>query len=292
MTTTLKQKTTCAELKTLLDNVFDPKGSEMQLFLEALAENPQLAKFFFRVPRVESDGTKKTRTGGATKVVGETDMCTAMTWGLVKNEEGDLIPKRCSKAKKGDGLYCTQHGSKIPEEKQKCKECTLRDCSKVIHEFKWEHLGTIDEPAPMFETHRQDLERIYNKSQGIEIPSKPRGKKSKMVDSDSEQAKSDSESDKEETNTDAESENQVEQKKVEKKKVEKKKVEKKKVEEEEEEEEETSSYNYNEEHNVFVDSITKVAYANKGSVDEPEVDDENAVGQYKSNGVLSFFKKK
>jgi hypothetical protein len=185
MSTTLKQKKTLAELKTILDNILDPKGSDMRLILEALEANPQLVKFFYSVPRTESDGTKKSRKTGSAKSVNEADMCTAMVWGLVENEEGEAVPKRCSKSKKEDGLFCSQHGAKVPEDKQRCKDCSLRDTAKVNHEFKWEHLGTIDEPCSMFETHRADLETIYKKKQGISIPSKK--KKTKKVESDSEE---------------------------------------------------------------------------------------------------------
>jgi hypothetical protein len=310
MSTTLKQKPTFAELKTILDEIVDPKGSDMRLILEALAANPHLVKFFFRVPRVESDGPTKSRKTGFAKPVDEADMCTAMVWNMVEDQDGNLVPKRCFKSKKDDGLFCTQHGAKIPEEKQKCNTCSLRDTSNVIHKFKWEHLGTIDEPSSMFKTNRTDLETIYKKKQGISIPSKVRGRKSKKVESDSEEeapkkkkkskkVESDSEEEapkkkkKKSKKAESDSEEEAPKKKKKSKKAESDSEEeapKKKV--ESDSEEEATQYTYNTTHDVFIDPDTNITYKNKGSVDEPEVDDETPIGQFKSDGSLTIFKKK
>jgi hypothetical protein len=223
MTTSLKSKKTLVEIKSILDDILDPKGSDMRLILEALAANPRFAKFFYRVPRVESDGPTKSRKGGFGQPVDEADMCTAMVWNLVENQEGNLVPKRCSKAKKDDGLFCTQHGSKNSEDKKRCKDCSLRDTAKVNHEFKWEHLGTIDEPCSMFETHREDLERIYKKKQVMDIPSNKN--KTKKTESDSEEethtkGESDSEEETPKKKGESDSEEETPKKKKKSKKVE------------------------------------------------------------------------
>lgn len=246
---TLKQKPIYTELISCILELFDPKSSQMRLFMERIEDNTHMCKLFYRIPRVECDGPKKYH-GGNTKIIEECEMCTAITYAVIKNEDGDLVPKRCSRSKKDDG-YCTMHGSKRFEEK--CSICSIREKCTVNHEFKWQHLGTISEPTVVFVTDHDDLVRTYNKKQGNYVPPKSRMKKINQS--------KENESDEEVPIT------------------------------EDETEDETQSYNYNEQYNVFTDS-NNIVYTNQGTKDDPLVDDNDAVGQFKSDGSIKFFANK
>jgi hypothetical protein len=49
---------------------------------------------------------------------------------------------------------------------------------------------------------------------------------------------------------------------------------------------------YNTTHNVFMDPDTRIAYKNKGTVYNPEMDSDMSIGQFRRDGTLALFNKK
>jgi len=85
--------------------------------------------------------------------------CHALIYDLEYNANSNLVPARCKRTIKNGSLFCKQHGSKNMKDSQYLGK-------DIIHEFKWERLGTIDAPTYIFEkSYEQLVKRFISKTE-------------------------------------------------------------------------------------------------------------------------------
>ena len=66
--------------------------------------------------------------------------CRALVWMLERDVSGVWVPKRCTRGCV-EGDFCKNHGARISK---RCDDCSSFQGCDVVHEFKHDHLGTID----------------------------------------------------------------------------------------------------------------------------------------------------
>jgi hypothetical protein len=74
------------------------------------------------------------------------------------NADGQLVPSRCKRCIEENTKFCKQHGA-ADGKPWKCKE---RGNVETTHEFKWQHLGTVNEPSPIFDLEKAKAELLKN----------------------------------------------------------------------------------------------------------------------------------
>lgn len=87
-------------------------------------------------------------------------ICIALVYDLQKQQDGTLVPKRCTRHTQGDSTFCIQHQKEISKY---CEACSKNSGTKVTHTHQWQHLGTYDKPSFVFEKFRDDLMKKYDK---------------------------------------------------------------------------------------------------------------------------------
>jgi hypothetical protein len=87
--------------------------------------------------------------------------CHAVTYMVRPNERGVLIPKQCIRAKECGSHFCKQHNVVI---NQSCSVCSMNSGIDTVHQYQWEHLGTIHSPTWIFSKYEEDLRTKYYKT--------------------------------------------------------------------------------------------------------------------------------
>jgi hypothetical protein len=73
--------------------------------------------------------------------------CEALVFAYELNSKGTIVPARCKRCVEEHAKFCKQHGSRDGKP-WKGKES---DGLQPIAQFKWQQLGTVNEPSPIFE---------------------------------------------------------------------------------------------------------------------------------------------
>jgi hypothetical protein len=94
--------------------------------------------------------------------------CEALVWKLEMNADGELVPARCKRSMEKDCKFCKQHGAVDGKKNEDDSAFYGKD---IIHEFKWQHLGTIHEPSYIFTKCRDKLLKSYAVSEKKESES-------------------------------------------------------------------------------------------------------------------------
>ena len=93
-----------------------------------------------------------------TKAAEDDVRCEALVFAYEMNADGQLVPSRCKRCVEENTKFCKQHGA--PDGKPwKGKQ---RGNLETIAEFKWQHLGTVDAPSPIFELEKAKAELLKN----------------------------------------------------------------------------------------------------------------------------------
>ena len=155
-----------AEFEKIVEDVFDHSAKDMRRLMEQLMANKELASLFTSGKTVSigekphnsnSNTTRKPRTAHQPKA--DDVRCQGLAWNLEKDPEtGELKPKRCTRGCEPDSKFCKQHG--LPDGK-KCAGCSAYYGEDTIHDFKYEHMGTIHDPSYIFDKYHADVLKIY-----------------------------------------------------------------------------------------------------------------------------------
>jgi hypothetical protein len=171
MTTTLSIPNTpsYANLISMIEDIMNPSAKDMRAFQEKLNES-ELALLFSAVEGncVSSGKKKAARSATSSKVTkaprnqskpADDDVrCEALAFAYEMNSEGRLVPARCKRCVEEDTKFCKQHGA-ADGKPWKCKE---RGDLETVHDFKWQHLGTVHDPSPIFELTKAKDELMKN----------------------------------------------------------------------------------------------------------------------------------
>jgi len=185
-------------LEQVIEQVFNPSSKDMRLFKEALLAQKDLSSLFNsnlnNKDSIEKTQTNQIRKPRAAPTPKPDDVrCQAVTWNLEMDDTtGQLKPKRCTRACDNGANFCKQHG--LPDGK-KCPQCSAHFCEDIIHQFKYEHMGTIHEASWAFEKYHSDVLKIYQKSSAqpsndnhndntVNHPTKKESKKTKNTPKD------------------------------------------------------------------------------------------------------------
>jgi hypothetical protein len=84
--------------------------------------------------------------------------CEALIYDLELNNNNQLEPARCKRSMLDNSKFCKQHGA---VDGTKNIDDSAHFGKDVIHEFKWGHLGTINNPSYMFEQSNPVLLKRY-----------------------------------------------------------------------------------------------------------------------------------
>ena len=158
-----------ATLIGMIEEVMKPDQETIQAFTQKLNAS-ELALLFSAIEgNCGSSSTKKSaKSATSSKVVkaprnqikaaDDVVRCEALVFAYDLNAEGNLIPSRCKRCIEGDTKFCKQHGA--PDGKPwKGKQRGELD---TIAEFKWQHLGTVTAPSPIFELEKAKAELLKN----------------------------------------------------------------------------------------------------------------------------------
>jgi len=171
MTTTLSIPNTpnYANLISMIEDIMNPSAKQMRAFQEKLNES-ELALLFSAVEgNCGTSGNKKAaRSATSSKVAkaprnsskpaDEAVRCEALVFAYEMSSEGTIVPARCKRCIEEDTKFCKQHGA-ADGKPWKCKE---RGDLETVHDFKWQHLGTVNEPSPIFELQKAKDELMKN----------------------------------------------------------------------------------------------------------------------------------
>ena len=171
MTTTLSIPNTrnYANLISMIEDIMNPSAKDMRAFQEKLNES-ELALLFSAVEGncVSSGKKKAARSATSSKVTkaprnqskpaDDAVRCEALAFAYEMNPEGRLVPARCKRCAEEDTKFCKQHGA-ADGKPWKCKE---RGDQETVHDFKWQHLGTVHDPSPIFELAKAKDELMKN----------------------------------------------------------------------------------------------------------------------------------
>ena len=155
-------------LITMIEEIMNPSSKTMREFQEKLNES-ELALIFNSIQdKCITPGSKKGPRSATSKVTkaprnstkaAEDDVrCEALAFAYEMNAEGKLVPSRCKRCVEENTKFCKQHGA-ADGKPWKCKE---RGDIETTHEFKWQHLGTVHDPSPIFELEKAKIELLKN----------------------------------------------------------------------------------------------------------------------------------
>ena len=169
-------------LKTIIGSVFGEDENAMSKFKESVLSNKELSSLLAssvkRVslkPTSSKTGSEETIRKVRSAVVPKSDevRCHALVWMLEKDVEGNWIPQRCSRGCESESMFCKGHGG---VDGKKCADCSAYHGEDTIHEFKHEHLGTIEKRSYVIDKFWTDLvkytERSLKMKSGETIPSR------------------------------------------------------------------------------------------------------------------------
>jgi hypothetical protein len=171
MTTTLSIPNTpnYANLISMIEDIMNPSAKDMRAFQQKLSES-ELALLFSAVEGncVSSGKKKAARSATSSKVpkaprnqckpADDAVRCEALSFAYEMSSEGRLVPARCKRCVEEDTKFCKQHGA-ADGKPWKCKE---RGDLETVHDFKWQHLGTVNDPSPIFELAKAKDELMKN----------------------------------------------------------------------------------------------------------------------------------
>ena len=151
-------------IENIIEEIFNPSAKNMRVFKEKILANKDLVKLISGSVKVE--GGQKTQIEKKPRAPVQPKAndvrCQAVVWNLEKDEQtGELKPKRCTRGCDGSSTFCKQHG--LPDGKR-CTDCSNYFGEDIIHQFKHEHMGTIQEPSYIFEKYHNDVLKIYQRS--------------------------------------------------------------------------------------------------------------------------------
>ena len=156
-------------LENIISEAFDPSFKDMVKFRALLEENKELASLILggKVTGASKNKTTFSSSSAAPRkprapIQAKPDevRCHAVTWCVEMNEEGELVPKRCTRAREGDQDFCKQH---MKVEDKKCAECSAYHGTDIVHHQVFEHLGRIESPNYMFKKFWDTLVKSYEK---------------------------------------------------------------------------------------------------------------------------------
>jgi len=158
-----------ANLIAMIEDIMNPSAKQMRTFQEKLNES-ELALLFSAVEgNCVTSGIKKGAKSATsskvpkaprnpTKTADDDVRCEALVFAYELNAEGVLVPARCKRCIEDDTKFCKQHGA--PDGKPwKGKQ---RGNLEIVAEFKWQHLGTVQAPSPIFELSKAKDELMKN----------------------------------------------------------------------------------------------------------------------------------
>jgi hypothetical protein len=163
-----------ANLINMIEEILNPSAKSMREFQEKLNES-EIALIFNAINAPSSKKSAKTASAkhqpkaprNQTKAAEDDVRCEALVFAYEMNGDGQLVPSRCKRCVEENTKFCKQHGA--PDGKPwKGKQ---RGNLETIAEFKWQHLGTVDAPSPIFELEKAKAELLKNfnaKQQAIE----------------------------------------------------------------------------------------------------------------------------
>jgi len=153
----------------MIEDIMNPSAKQMRTFQEKLNDS-ELALLFSAVEGncVSSGKKKAARSATSSKVTkaprnqskpaDDAVRCEALAFAYEMNSEGRIVPARCKRCVEEDTKFCKQHGA-ADGKPWKCKE---RGDLETVHDFKWQHLGTVNEPSPIFELQKAKDELMKN----------------------------------------------------------------------------------------------------------------------------------
>jgi hypothetical protein len=141
-----------------------------------------LAELFFAQPngkktvvpaKVTETKTKARR--GPIKPAPEETRCEALVYSVEMNADGEWVPARCKRSMVKDCKFCKQHGAVDGKKNEGDSAFYGKD---IIHEFKWQHLGTVHQPSYIFTKFHDDLVKVQltkekSSQESIEVGEKP-----------------------------------------------------------------------------------------------------------------------
>ena len=163
-----------ANLISMIEEILNPSAKSMREFQEKLNES-EIGLIFNAINASTSKKSAKTASAkqqpkaprAQTKAAEDDVRCEALVFAYEMNADGQLVPSRCKRCVEENTKFCKQHGA--PDGKPwKGKQ---RGNLETIAEFKWQHLGTVDVPSPIFELEKAKAELLKNfnaKQQSIE----------------------------------------------------------------------------------------------------------------------------
>jgi hypothetical protein len=149
----------------MIEEILNPNAKSMREFQEKLNDS-ELALVFSAINTANSKKSAKTAASkthpkaprNQTKAADDDVRCEALVFAYEMNADGQLVPSRCKRCIEENTKFCKQHGA-ADGKPWKCKE---RGNVETTHEFKWQHLGTVNEPSPIFDLEKAKAELLKN----------------------------------------------------------------------------------------------------------------------------------
>jgi len=150
----------------MIEDIMNPSAKTMRTFQEKLNQS-ELVLLFNSIHKssTSKSGVKNLEPKNLTKAprnptkaAEEEVRCEALVFAYEMNAEENLLPSRCKRCVEENTKFCKQHGA-ADGKPWKCKE---RGDIETTHEFKWQHLGTVHEPSPIFELEKVKIELLKN----------------------------------------------------------------------------------------------------------------------------------
>jgi hypothetical protein len=163
-------------LEKILEEVLDPSSRSMRILREKIMTS-SLSAVFSNVPgnkcvskNVEASvaPAKAKAHRAPIKAAPIESRCEALVLKLEMNADGELVPARCKRSMEKDCKFCKQHGAVDGKKNEGDSAFYGKD---IIHEFKWQHLGTVHEPSYIFTKFRDNLLKSYANSKKKESES-------------------------------------------------------------------------------------------------------------------------
>ena len=162
-----------ATLISMIEEIINPSAKIMREFEEKLNESEIALIFNAIATTANKKGAKSINSQkltkaprNQTKAADDEVRCEALVFAYEMNAEGQLVPSRCKRCIEENTKFCKQHGA--PDGKPwKGKQ---RGDLEVIAEFKWQHLGTVEAPSPIFELDKAKAELLKNYKAKQQLP--------------------------------------------------------------------------------------------------------------------------
>ena len=162
-----------ATLISMIEEIINPSAKIMREFEEKLNESEIALIFNAIATKANKKGAKSINSQkltkaprNQTKAADDEVRCEALVFAYEMNAEGQLVPSRCKRCIEENTKFCKQHGA--PDGKPwKGKQ---RGDLEVIAEFKWQHLGTVEAPSPIFELDKAKAELLKNYKAKQQLP--------------------------------------------------------------------------------------------------------------------------